>query len=741
MTEGPIETQQPPPQRRIWILAAIGVIIAVTVLAYSNSFGGPFIFDDCSSIRDNLNIRRAWPVWEVLAAPPASRPIVNLSLAINYAISGQKVWSYHAFNLLVHVLGAAALFGIVRRTLISPKLRERFARSSIPLAFAVAGIWAVHPLQTAAVTYTIQRAESMMGLFYLLTIYFAIRCFSSPRRGLWYAPTIAACALGMGCKQVMVTAPLMVLLYDRTFSAGTFAAALRKRAWLYASLAVSWAILLTSLSTILHGQSAGMEVENVTPWTYALTQPSVIIYYLRLSIYPSPLLLDYVWEAAGSISQVLPEALLVGAILGMSVWGVWVNHPLGFIGAWFFLILAPSSSVLPIRDVIFEHRMYLPLASLLALVFIGAQGVCVAFGRVRWVSARSFKRIGPVAGGCLVVGIIAAGGYSTAQRNKVYSNAVTMWQDVLKKAPNNARAYNNLGVVLAEQSDLGGAIDCYRRALSIHPGYAGAHKNLGAILARQKQYAQALEHFRKAVQIRPDNHRFHYSLGKALVAEDRIDEAVACFQQSVRLAPRYGEAHYQLAGVLYDQGKLDEAITHFQAAVASKGREGHWHYNLANALRKVGRRDEAIRQYQQALKLEPDNAMAHNNLGLLLVREGRPKEAIKHYRATLGAKPNHLSAMSNLAWVLATHPDDGIRNGPEALTLAERLCAATDRTHPGYLDTLAAAYAETGQFEKAISTIQHAVKLASAKADLRAVERFHSRAKLYRQHKPLRVSR
>src|ERR1035438_115788 len=237
-------------------LAAI-VILLAALAAYHGSFSGPLIYDDVPAIADNKPIRH---LLTALSPPHGEgltvegRPVLNLSLAINYAISGTGVWSYHVLNLVIHVLAGWTLFGIVRRTLC----RMRIRRGDLPpsgdgpslpdtpdggstlFALGAALLWTVHPLQTEAVTYIIQRAESMMGLFYLLTLYCLIRGADAERSasggpapagrpGIWYGLSVAACLLGMGTKEVMITAPVMMLFYDRTFAAGTFAGAWRSR--------------------------------------------------------------------------------------------------------------------------------------------------------------------------------------------------------------------------------------------------------------------------------------------------------------------------------------------------------------------------------------------------------------------------------------------------------------------------------------------------------------------------------
>jgi hypothetical protein len=251
------------PRSSGWTVAAAVAIIVAVAAAYSNSFSGPFIFDDLSSIQDNEAIRSLRSA-EVLIPPGkanvARRLLTNLSFAVNYAIGKLDVRSYHVVNLLIHLLAALALFGIVRRTLLLPALRDRFGRASTGLATAVALIWALHPLQTESVTYIVQRAESLMGLCYLLTLYAVIRGATSERPRPWYAAAVVVCALGMGAKEVMATAPIVVLLYDHAFLSGSFRETFHRRGALYLGLAATWAVLAAILLLYKGPAGAGFEI-------------------------------------------------------------------------------------------------------------------------------------------------------------------------------------------------------------------------------------------------------------------------------------------------------------------------------------------------------------------------------------------------------------------------------------------------------------------------------------------------
>jgi hypothetical protein len=427
------------------------LLVLAGLWAYHNSFTGSFIYDDRPSIQENPTIRHLWPISNVLSPPHESwitvegRPLINLSLAVNYAIGGTNVQGYHALNLAIHILAGLTLFGIVRRTLLQPRLRGRFGAVADDLALAVALIWTVHPLQTESVTYIIQRAESMMGLFYLLTLYCFIRgAASSPLPRLWHGLCIGACALGMASKEVMVSAPLMVMLYDRTFVSGSFREAWRRRWPLYLGLSATWILevfLVVSAGTFSKASGVVQHVWGGTRWEYLLTEPGVILHYLRLAVWPYPLCFDYYGcLPAGTGRSILLPTLVMAALLGATAWKCKTNSAWGVLGAWFFLILAPSSSIIPLDSPVYEHRMYLPLAA----VVTGAVVVAFVLGK-RLLRNPSGSVLGWVACGFVVVPLAVL----TIRRNRDYNSEVTIWQDTIEKNPNNPRSQNNLAWVLA----------------------------------------------------------------------------------------------------------------------------------------------------------------------------------------------------------------------------------------------------------------------------------------------------
>ncbi len=561
------------------------MIVAAGLAAYSNSFDGPFIFDDEPSILLNSTIRQLWPIGPVLSPPGdgrtvQGRPVVNLSLAVNWAIGQDKVQSYHILNLAIHLAAGLVLFGVVRRTLRQPCLRARFARADTGIALAAALIWTVHPLQTESVTYIVQRAESIMGLFYLLTLYGVIRGAGSARATAWYVLSFIACLLGMASKEMVATAPLVVLLYDRTFLSGTFKGALQRRWPLYAALTCIWGLLAYLLGgSGDRGGTAGFGL-SVTVWQYALTQLGVITHYLRLAFWPAGLVLDYGWPVASSIGQILPGAILIGLLLSGTVWGLIRNSTAGFLGACFFLILAPTSSLVPLADAAFEHRMYLPLAPVVVLV---VTLLYRAWQRLleKVPSQRRFAgvmRALPLA----VPAIVAVAlGYGAFERNKDYRTGLVIWQDTLAKRPDNPRAHYNLGVALGGVGRMPEAISHFERALQLKPRYADAEINLGVALTCLGRMQEAIAHFDRAVQLKPDYADAQYNLGLALASVGRVQDTIAHFERAVQLKPQDAEAECNLGVALSSVGRVREAIAHFERALQLKPDYAEARDNLA----------------------------------------------------------------------------------------------------------------------------------------------------------------
>jgi protein O-mannosyl-transferase len=646
-----------------WPVLLGGAVLAIAALAvYSRTFSVPLLLDDQDAIVDNATIRHLSTAF----VPPVDstaggRPILNLSLATNYAISGASVWSYHVLNLLIHVLAGLALFGIVRRTLV----RRGNAEATL-IGFGAALLWTLHPLQTEAVTYIVQRAESLMGLFYLFTLYCFIRgAEGGDRQRSWYSLSVAACLLGMATKEVMATAPLIVLLYDRTFVGGSFREALRRRRGVHLALGATWLLLagLVAGAGWDRNGTSGFDV-GIRPWAYWLTQFEAVCRYLWLSVWPHPLVFEYGTFWVKRPLEVAPYAVIVVGLTAAVLVALWRRPVLGFLGAWFFAILAPTS-VMPGRiQMIVEHRMYLPLA---ALIVAGVAGLHAAMQRLRDHGPQDNKAAGQLVRSPLVPGPVVSAvlllalalGALTALRNEDYRSELGIWSDTVARRPQNERAHANLGAVLAQMPGrLDDAIAEFREALRLNPGFSKAHYNLGNAWSQMPgRLNDAAAEYQAALRASPNFAEAHNNLGNVFSQEPgRSKDAAAEYEAALRLKPDYAEAHNNL-GLAWSRmpGRLDDVIAQYEEALRLKPDYAEAHYNLGNALsEKPGRLNDAIAEYEAALRIQPGFAKAHYNLGNAWSRiPGRLNDAIVEYETALRMKPDFAPGWHNLGvtWV------------------------------------------------------------------------------------------
>jgi Flp pilus assembly protein TadD len=593
-------------------LALIAIVVA-GVLAYANSLHGAFLYDDSKHIVNNTRIRSLWPVWETITPPPnEGRPVVALTLAVNYATSGLETWSYHVFNVSVHILAALTLFGIVRRTLGLPIVSSSpgrvqspiLAREAVAVASAAALLFVVHPLQTQAVSYVIQRSESLAGLFYLLTLYAVIRSAAPGARPAWQAIAVAACAAGMATKQVMVTAPIVVLLYDRTFLSGGFREALCARRRLYLMLASTWALLVL-LQWLSPNPGAGFE-RDVGPWAYGATQFGVIVYYLRLAFWPVGLCLDYAWPVATTAREIVPPALVVLFLVGATSWALYRRPAVGFCGAVFFLALAPSSTLLPISQLAAEHRMYLSLAALIVLVVAAVT-----------TTIRNGPRIARMTAIAALGATVASGVVLTNRRNEDYRSAEVMWRDVIAKAPGNGAAYNNLAHALLENGQASEeAVGLLVRAIELDPEDWHPRKNLGDAYYALGRFDEAGTAYRASLTHRPDEagtFEITYNLALVAIQQGDLQGGIGRLREAIALDPSHPRPYATLGAMLFDAGDLTGAEAHLQQAAAI-GPTPSVLTNLGAIAAARGNREAAARYYRAALALDPGFARAVEGL-------------------------------------------------------------------------------------------------------------------------------
>lgn len=545
------------------------------MLAYSSSFSGVFVADDEDAIVRNESIQSLQTAFDTPRnTTVAGRPVLNLSFALNYAVAaGDPLdpWGYHALNLAIHLASALALFGVVRRTLASPALNGRMGDAAVPFAFAIALLWVVHPLHTGAVTYIVQRAESLMGLFLLLTLYAALRADEQPvNRQAWVAASIVACAMGMATKEVMVVAPLIVALWLWILRPGELWLTPERRT-LLSGLALSWVILAGLVILAPRDESVGFALGGWTWLSYLRTQAEVIVHYVRLSIVPAPLVFMYSWPPAESCARVLPEFLVLSVAALSTVVLAIRRHPAALPGAWFFLILAPSSSVLPIAtEVAAEHRMYLPLAAVITVVVITVAPLLVRFTRTSSLHA------------ALLLVVALALGATTYARNKDYVSIEALMRDTVENSPSNLRARVIYGGHLLglerypeAETQLRAALTLPERVEAEQGLTAMAHMYLGSALAAQGRVSDAIPHLERALELSPSLSETHAFLGEAYASQGRLAESAASFERAVELMPNVPAVLSRAASVL-------------DALASQQAQTGGWREAVATSQRALG---------------------------------------------------------------------------------------------------------------------------------------------------------
>jgi tetratricopeptide (TPR) repeat protein len=659
-----------PALRQNWPAA---IIIVLGICAYANSFFGVYFPDDhrlipntapapiCPERKGPTAVAFSYGARDVPADPVnlhleakyLTRPVVALTLVFNYLLSKTNIWSYHLVNLVLHLLAALVLFGVVRRTLESKALEKYFEPLAAKgLALICALLWLVHPLQTESVTYVMQRSELLAGLFYLLVIYCLIRGAGSEKSGLWLWAGAGAALLGMGAKPVLLTVPVVAFLYDRAFLAGSSAGAWRQRWHFYEKLLIVAALglLLGFLSPAWQG-IGGLKQS----WDYFLSECGVILYYLRLALWPNALCLDYWWPSAAHLSQIIPPFLGLFALLAATLWATLKKPALGFLGAWFFLLLAPASSFIPLANKAVEHRLYLPLAALVVAVVLGLYSLGKFIREQAGLSESSRTQL-KFFGYEAAVLAVATLTLLTIQRNRDYANPVEMWKDVVKKQPGNPRAYENLGLAYfhsneKKENKLALAQKAFADALQIDGGYWPANIALGELYELKGDFAQAIPCYASALRCHGDGQLSHRAAvlcnfyARALLNKNPPlkKEAEEQFRGATNFDPQYEPPFSGLGKLLVERNAFGEAIQFLKAAdqlIPDRVEEvkkplGLAYYGVGASQAASYKWDAAVASFWVAVSKYPDYAPAVSALANALAEKNRLDGQNDTYRKTL----------------------------------------------------------------------------------------------------------
>jgi tetratricopeptide (TPR) repeat protein len=647
------------------------IIVILGILIYSNTFNVPFAFDDIYGIAYNSVIKDVRHIIDPQNMY-SNRLIGQLTFALNYKMHGLNVAGYHIFNLFIHLLNALLVYWLIILTFRTPYasayLQKDVLKTSDPyrwIPLFTALLFVSHPVQTQAVTYIVQRFASLSTLFCLVSLVMYIKArgsdSSKKARYAFYAASIISAILAMRTKEIAFTLPVIAFLYEFMF----FRVDIKKRMlYLLPLLPLLLTMFIIPLSMMLtqSGSTGARGIDELTKiagsvdvsrWDYLNTQFRVIVTYIRLLFFPVNQNLDYDYPIYRTFFT-LPVFLSFLVLLGVFCWGIYLLYRsyksdqanccwrrlIAFGIFWFFVTLSVESSIIPIDDVIFEHRLYLPSVGFFMAIMSGIVVIQVKLANQTKAVAKLFI---PVM--ILVVISLSLTAYA---RNMVWSDEVTLLEDVIEKSPYKARPHYSLGAAYQKQGRLDDAVKEYQTAINLNPHLVQGHYNLGVVYQKQGRLDDAITEYQTAIKLRPYQTEIHNNLGAAYQKQGRLDDAIKEYQTAIKLKPDYADAHNNLGVVYQKQGRLDDAIEKYQTAINLKPDYADAHFNLGLVYQKQGRLDDTITEYQKAINLKPDYADAHYNLGLVYQKQGRLDDAVTEYQTAINLKPDHADAHNNL---------------------------------------------------------------------------------------------
>lgn len=605
--------------RKKLTLLGLAAIVFLGFVVYSNILRAPFVFDDYSSVLDNDTIKNLKTAFGNLSN---NRYAVDLSFALNYAAGAGRPFGYHLVNNLIHVVNALFVYWFVILTFQTPAM-SAVGLSRKFIAFASAFVFVSHPIQTQAVTYIAQRFTSMATLFYLLSLimYVKSRLVSigkteKPGSRYYskifalYGISLASAVFAMKSKEIAFTLPVLIMLYEFTFFRGPSQKIGRRnlKRFFYL-LPLLLTVLIIPLSMMDFSKPGGTLVEhidapsrdtfNISRGDYLFTEFRVIVTYFRLLVFPVKQSVDYVYPVYHSFlqPQVFLSFLLLLSIFSLGIYLFYRSNStspglrlIAFGIFWFFITLSVESTIIPIKDVIFEHRLYLPSIGF----FIAA--ITVIDSIIREPKAK----VGMI---IILVVILSVSAYN---RNKTWKDPQVLWEDVLDKFPDNVRAHNALGVIYKKDSQYDKAVEQFQKILTINPGYSPAYYNLGDVRLQRGDYAGAINYFKKALTLNLSYH-FHLdtliSLAIAYSEMGDNQNAVATFKEAIKNFPGVISPYNNLGRQYIKMGEADLAIEILEKALKIR-ESSHVYYNLSLAYNLKGEKLKSRAAYQRAMELK-----------------------------------------------------------------------------------------------------------------------------------------
>jgi len=633
------------------VAAAFAVVTAIW-LAYAGGLASPFIMDDASSVTANKSIRSLWPLWPVLVYEHGEgrthdgRPLLNLSLAVNRAVTGTSPVGFRVVNIFIHCGNAVLLMALARLLLAQPAVPAAVRTWAGEIAFVAAALWAVHPLGTGAVTYVVQRAESLGAFMILATVLVAVRGMLATDAGrrTWALPLVTiVSALAGTAKETSVAIPFVTILIDRALLSGSWRGTLRHWPW-HLAAAASWpsvGLMLTALGG--RGSSAGLD--SASPWLYLLTQAKAIWLYFARIVWPQGLVFDYGDFLSSGLAESGGWLLLSAAVFAGVAYG-YAKFPVAFLGPLlFFVLLGPTSSVIPVKtQTIAEHRAYLASAALIVPAVAAA-----------WLVARERLALSPRFCGLAAAAAALALGISTAARNREFVTPEILWRKALAAESRNERAMINLAAQLIAKKNPAALAEAERLLARVAETgrYPKVHSvNVGSLAKAQGRYPEALAAIDAVLELTPDEPATLADRGYVLWKLGRLPEALAALDQALALDDQMAPAWLNRGNVLLDFGRHEEAERSFARSVEVDPKYAKGWDHLGIARQDRGDRAAALDAFNRAVACDPKDAEAIYNRGRLHAEAGQSAAAIADFSSALTADPAFRDAHYNRAVLL-----------------------------------------------------------------------------------------
>jgi protein O-mannosyl-transferase len=705
--------------RATWLFAL--ALIAITLLAYLPVWNGQPIWDDDAHIT-NPALRSFYGltlIWTQLGVTQQYYPLVHTAFWIQQKLWDDSFLGYHLVNILLHCASAIVLLRILLRL-------------KIPGAWLAAALFALHPVQVESVAWISELKNTLSGAFFFCSLLIYLK-FDERRTALVYVGSLVLFIVGLLCKTAIAPLPaiIAVILWWKRGQ-------VRFRHDLLPLIPFVVVGLLAGSFTALFERNFIGAVGS--DFQLSILQRCLIAgrdfwFYLFKLVWPAKLTFIYPrWSVSGAVwwQYLFP----IGALLLLAyAWHLRNRNRGPLAAALIFLgLLFPALGFIDVFPFLYsfvaDHFQYLACAASLTLF---AAGVAVGVEKF----ARTTKNfLGPV----VSLVLLSALGFLSWRQAHDYRDVETLWRTTIARNPSCWMAYSNLGSFLSGIGLTDEAIQNFRKALELRPEQSKDRNNLGKALLQQGRFIEAMEEFQTALKISPNDSVTENNIGAAYLQKGDVENALDHLRIAVKEGPRNADAYINYGNALLKNRDFNAAIAAYSATLELPYDHAETHYSIANASRQKGENGDAILNYKLAIQLRPDYVDAHNNLANALRQEGRTEEAIQEYEAALKYRPQFLLAQNNLAWILATAADSRLRNGNKAVGLAEQAVVATNGHDPIFLHTLAAAYAENGEFEKAVGAAQDALALADASGLTSLADSLHSKIALFKSGSPYHES-